>query len=490
MKQFLLALVAVAALSSVLLYNYNSENIKKQTLDGIVGGSPIVTYIYNSTVNSKQYVSQQDQAEENVVVNVSAACQLMINHTVAKKQYSVYVSYDNFDVKKLQMEDGKPIDDSYFTQQDEGEDQILYWAILNDQTGQLLSLQVPQAISLDYSDLMKFVTIDILRLAFPQIRKYVNSEFSEYEEHSMGRVQPHYMTSVNGELLVVKKWFDEEDFLSMKYDLGAQRPDIDFVQTTTIDTKTNRVISSKEQTGFVAATNVQYQVVRREDGEYDTEPIVLQNADVQQETTFDLLKTEYDQSRFEEIQEYISQTPYMEISITHDGEAKIYDDQSDVPIHVIDNTDPVYHFDYTIVSMSMLKQSFGIKAAYDNYGTYSKMLAYVFVNTKNIKTLYSISYQHCPGKTRDTDHSYNAGIPLFTVKWPILAILSIQFSASMNLNYGWKWYYGPDDVMTGCLIKFMPYYNANLQASGAVSIKIAKAGMYAKGSIAQSYLSF
>lgn len=181
------------------------------------------------------------------------------------------------------MEDGKPIDDSYFTQQDEGEDQILYWAILNDQTGQLLSLQVPQAISLDYSDLMKFVTIDILRLAFPQIRKYVNSEFSEYEEHSMGRVQPHYMTSVNGELLVVKKWFDEEDFLSMKYDLGAQRPDIDFVQTTTIDTKTNRVISSKEQTGFVAATNVQYQVVRREDGEYDTEPIVLQNADVQQE---------------------------------------------------------------------------------------------------------------------------------------------------------------------------------------------------------------
>lgn len=84
----------------------------------------------------------------------------------------------------------------------------------------------------------------------------------------------------------------------------------------------------------------------------------------------------------------------MEISITHDGEAKIYDDQSDVPIHVIDNTDPVYHFDYTIVSMSMLKQSFGIKAAYDNYGTYSKMLAYVFVNTKNIKTLYSISYRN------------------------------------------------------------------------------------------------
>lgn len=81
-------------------------------------------------------------------------------------------------------------------------------------------------------------------------------------------------------------------------------------------------------------------------------------------------------------------------------------------------------------------------------------MAYVFVNAKNIKTLVQAQYNHCPGKNRDVDNNQNQNIKLFRVKWPILVILSIEFEASLNLNYGYKWYYGPDQRSSGCLIKF------------------------------------
>jgi hypothetical protein len=149
-----------------------------------------------------------------------------------------------------------------------------------------------------------------------------------------------------------------------------------------------------------------------------------------------------------------------------------------------------YTNEYPIFEKNIFKQTFGMKAIYANLGDTSNLKTYIHVNGKNILKLVDISYKHCPGSSKEKDSNNQHRIPLFKVGFPILFIITVNVDAAISINYGFRWFYGSNANVNGCNMTFQPYFKPGFEASGYVSALVAKAGVYASGTVANSYLNF
>lgn len=150
---------------------------------------------------------------------------------------------------------------------------------------------MPKSVILEYQELVKWVVVDIFRLTFSQIKAtlYSNAiyEQNELEHHQLGLVRLHYEQTNEEGHVMVKKYFTQNDFLSFKYDIGGETPEIQYELVSFLDKEQNSINFSRESSLFSTASKIEYRLVRNTEGELEAEPIVLQNVELAQNVMFE-----------------------------------------------------------------------------------------------------------------------------------------------------------------------------------------------------------
>jgi len=111
------------------------------------------------------------------------------------------------------------------------------------------------------------------------------------------------------------------------------------------------------------------------------------------------------------------------------------------------------------------------------------------LDSRVLKTLFNYNYKHCGGsKQRNYNKQFNQN--LFTVKYPIAGIITVSANAQFTVQYGFTFKYGGMSQAHGCEVTVGPYVKPGLTVNGGVNAAIAKGGIYARGTIANTYLNF
>lgn len=75
-------------------------------------------------------------------------------------------------------------------------------------------------------------------MGYPQITKYgEDGNVADIEINNLGDVLPHYQKVITGDTSRVLKWYTQDDFTNMKYNLGAQKPNITYWLNSTFNSQ-------------------------------------------------------------------------------------------------------------------------------------------------------------------------------------------------------------------------------------------------------------
>lgn len=111
------------------------------------------------------------------------------------------------------------------------------------------------------------------------------------------------------------------------------------------------------------------------------------------------------------------------------------------------------------------------------------------LNYRSIKSIFDITFNHC-GLQRQSNQNKNFEMRVFRADFPVAAIITIPVMVDVQINYGFDFYYGGSNQGSGCMTQFKPFFRPGIVASGGVSVKLAEGGVYARGNVANTYLTF
>lgn len=381
---------------------------------------------------------------------------------------------------------------------------VAYQAVLNAETGEIKSLSKTTGFE---NDMIDIVVRDLLKQSFPSIKRQglslTQAEGDNADEQEIvfgttfdevpvdvGLVEAEINVQENEESIFVDTYYTEEDLVEFSFDLGGQLPEITFEETRTISKELGLVSHAERTYSFSLNSGLDNLSQNEDDEEEDMMSIeVLGAMSVQITTQIELGDITFDSTMFFNDLPLITQ----EVDLSSNQGSfwmhpQVQEDNLQASNPVL-GQEATFEKDYKVFEKSIFGNAFGLNVNYKNLGEKSNILVTIYLNSKTIFKLLEFSYNHCPGSfDKSKDFSYS--LTLFKVSFPVLGIITIPVEASLRVNYGWIWKYGSSPNVNGCNLTFQPYFKPGFDASGAISAVIAKAGIYATGTVANSYLAF
>lgn len=122
-------------------------------------------------------------------------------------------------------------------------------------------------------------------------------------------------------MTILNKWYTEEDFVELKYDVGGDLPEIKAEQTAIIDKKTGVLKRSHQEYTIKLANEYTYNLEQSE-----TTAEVIGEIEATIESDLELVNVSSNNDDLLSMVDYVSSTKFIAVDLTKDGgKAEVFD---------------------------------------------------------------------------------------------------------------------------------------------------------------------